>query len=256
MKDFDWLFSGPIAHRGLFGPEAGVPENSLTAFRLAAERGIPFELDVQLSRDGTLVVAHDATLARMAGCPKRISELGREELSRLRLGESDEPVPTLQQVWEITDGRVPVIVDVRRWGIESSPLLERAVAGSMRDYPGPVAVQSFDPLAVHRLRRLVSDRPVGQVSGALRSAGRVTALIGSTMAANALTSPDFISYELDMLPSRYATFWHRRGIPLLAWTVSSSESEARAAQVADNFFFDGYLPTAYRHSAEPPARQR
>ncbi|MFD4941435.1 glycerophosphodiester phosphodiesterase family protein [Streptomyces sp. NPDC058239] len=246
MRDFDWLLSAPIAHRGLFDPALGVPENSLPAFRRAAERGIPVELDVQLTHDGTLVVVHDATLERMTGSASRVSEVRRVDLGRLRLGDSGEPVPTLEQALEVIDGRIPVVVDVRRWGSELSPRLERTVAAGIQDYRGPVALQSFDPLAVYRLRHLISDRPVGQISGALRSASWAAALIGRTMVTNLVTSPDFVAYELEMLPSPYTTFWQRRGIPLLAWTVTSAETEARAAHVAENFYFDGYLPTAHQ----------
>ncbi|MFG2631972.1 glycerophosphodiester phosphodiesterase family protein [Streptomyces sp. NPDC048473] len=246
MRDFDWLLSAPIAHRGLFDPALGVPENSLPAFRRAVERGIPVELDVQLTHDGTLVVVHDATLERMTGTTLHVSQVRRVDLGRLRLGDSGEPVPTLEQALEVIDGRIPVVVDVRRWGSELSPRLERAVAAGIQDYRGPVALQSFDPLAVYRLRRLINDRPVGQISGTLRSAGWAAALIGRTMVTNLVTSPDFIAYELEMLPSPYTTFWQRRGIPLLAWTVTSAETEARAARVAENFYFDGYLPTAHQ----------
>ena len=48
------------AHRGLHGGD--IPENSLAAFRLAAEAGYGIELDLQLSRDGEVMVFHDYTL--------------------------------------------------------------------------------------------------------------------------------------------------------------------------------------------------
>lgn len=52
------------AHRGA---SAYAPENTLEAFRLAAEMGADgVELDVQLSRDGKLVVAHDETIDRVS----------------------------------------------------------------------------------------------------------------------------------------------------------------------------------------------
>ena len=44
------------AHRGLHTKDRLVPENSLAAFRRAAQRGYGIELDVQLSRDGQVVV--------------------------------------------------------------------------------------------------------------------------------------------------------------------------------------------------------
>ena len=54
------------AHRGLFDHSAGIPENSLAAFRRAVDAGYGIELDVQLTADGVPVVFHDGTLARMA----------------------------------------------------------------------------------------------------------------------------------------------------------------------------------------------
>lgn len=248
MRDFSWLVSEPIAHRGLFDASIGIPENSLMAFRRAVERDIPVELDVQLANDGTLVVLHDSTLERMTGAQLHISQISRVDLGRLSLRDSGEPVPTLEQALEVIDGRIPVVIDVRRWRSEASPRLERAVTAGIQDYLGPVALQSFDPLAVYRLQRMISDRPVGQISGSLRAASWWAAMIGRTMVTNLVTSPDFIAYEFEMLPSRYATFWQRRGIPLLAWTVTSAETEARAACVADNFYFDGYLPAAHQGS--------
>ena len=66
------------AHRGLHGP--GVPENSLAAFRRAAEAGYGAELDVHLTRDGRLVVIHDGDLERMCGVPGRVAEKPRRSL--------------------------------------------------------------------------------------------------------------------------------------------------------------------------------
>jgi glycerophosphoryl diester phosphodiesterase len=62
-----WLSSRPIAHRGLHDGGTARPENSLAAFDAAAEAGYPCELDVQLTRSGTLVVLHDYDLERATG---------------------------------------------------------------------------------------------------------------------------------------------------------------------------------------------
>jgi glycerophosphoryl diester phosphodiesterase len=208
-----WLVEKPIAHRGLYDGQDR-PENSLAAFQHAVEKGVPFEFDVQLSPEGELVVAHD------------------------RIGPG---APSLDDVLELVNGAVPVVVDVRRWGLQLDSRLERGVAGRIRLYRGEAAVQSFDPLAVFRLRRLLPDRPVGQISGALHSAGPIMRALGRTMATNAVTRPDFLVYELTELPSRFVSFWRSRGLPLLAFTVRSPEEERRARAVADNFFFSGYL---------------
>jgi glycerophosphoryl diester phosphodiesterase len=254
MMMSEWLTMRPIAHRGLWDT-SDHPENSLAAFRRAASLGIPFELDVQLTADGELAVVHDADLERLTGERLRVADLDRAALQRIRILDTGERIPTLRQVLEVADG-TPFIIDVRRWhstgpsGPAGPGGLEKAVAAAVRGYLGPFAAQSFDPLALLRLRRLLGDHPLGQASGHLRSAGRLTAMAGQAMITNALTRPAFISYELDALPSRWVTLWRRLGIPVLAWTVKSVVSEQRALKVADNFFFDRYLPAVYERGRQ------
>jgi glycerophosphoryl diester phosphodiesterase len=239
-----WLTSRPIAHRGLF--DAAHPENTMAAFRRAIERGIPFEFDVQLTRDGHPVVLHDASLERMAGPATTVANASLHEIQRLQVGDTAERVPLLDDVLALVDGAVPIVVDVRRWQAGDAPGLEAVVADRLRAYGhgGALAVQSFDPRSVLRLRRLLDDVAIGQVSGSLHSANALTAAIGRTMLTNAVTHPDFLSYELDALPSAWVGFWHRLGKPIIAWTVRTAEDELRARELADNFFFDDYLPAA------------
>ena len=56
-----------IAHRGLYDAAQGIPENSLAAFRAAAEGGYGAELDTRLTKDGVVVVSHDSNIRRITG---------------------------------------------------------------------------------------------------------------------------------------------------------------------------------------------
>ena len=71
------------------GPIA--PENSMAAFAAACEAGYGIELDIQLSRDGEVVVVHDADLGRVAGDPRNIKDLSYSELTRIPLYPTAEP---------------------------------------------------------------------------------------------------------------------------------------------------------------------
>ena len=75
-----------VAHRGLHAAGKGVPENSLPAFRAAAEAGYAIELDVHRAADGTLVVFHDHDLRRMTGARGTVERMDFRSLRRLRLG--------------------------------------------------------------------------------------------------------------------------------------------------------------------------
>ena len=62
LKFAEWNY----AHRGLWNAAEGVPENSLPAFARAAEQGYAIELDIQITKDGRIVVFHDDTMKRMS----------------------------------------------------------------------------------------------------------------------------------------------------------------------------------------------
>jgi hypothetical protein len=50
--------------------------------------------------------------------------------------------------------------------------------------------------------------------------------------------PDFLAYDVQDFPSRFAGFQHRRGLPVLTWTVRTAEEQARAATYADAPIFE------------------
>jgi glycerophosphoryl diester phosphodiesterase len=243
-----WLSSRPIAHRGLHDSGPARPENSLAAFDAAAQAGYPCELDVQLTHDGTLVVLHDYDLERATGVARPVATLTASDLASTRLFGGDQHVPTLTEVLECVDGRIPLQIELKRPRQTAPRALARAVLetleshGGKRGQHGQYALSSFDPSTVYALRAARPGLPIGQISGLLRTADPVTRLIGRSMAANYLTHPDFISYELAALPSRVVAMWRRRGVIVLAWTVESPGDEIRARKHADHIIFSGFLP--------------
>jgi glycerophosphoryl diester phosphodiesterase len=98
-------FPKVIAHRGL---SANAPENTLAAFRLAAERGLSWvETDVRLSKDGVPMIFHDATLQRTTNGQGLFKLFTAVELQQLDAGSwfspqfSNETIPTLNQVFDL-----------------------------------------------------------------------------------------------------------------------------------------------------------
>jgi glycerophosphoryl diester phosphodiesterase len=99
-----------VGHRGA---SALAPENTARAFELAIEHGLDFaELDVHLSRDGQLVVIHDADLSRVAGRPVAVGELTAAELAELDVG-GGQGVPRLVDVFDLTRGRLGLYVELK-----------------------------------------------------------------------------------------------------------------------------------------------
>lgn len=94
-----------VAHRGYSGV---FPENTLASFQGALDIGADYiELDVQLSKDGQVVVLHDDTLQRTAGVEGTAADYTCEELTQMDVGSwfstsyQGEKLPTLKQVLEL-----------------------------------------------------------------------------------------------------------------------------------------------------------
>ena len=143
-------FIRPYAHRGLWGE--GVPENSLTAFRRAADEGVAIELDVQLSADNVVMVFHDYSLERMCGVPYKLHDLKYSELQNLSLGDTNEPIPTLRDVLRIVAGRVPLLIELKGEGTDTS-LVPRVLAELSR-YEGKWCIESFNPILLGAVKRM------------------------------------------------------------------------------------------------------
>jgi glycerophosphoryl diester phosphodiesterase len=111
----------PVAHR----------ENTVAAVVAAIEQGADaIEVDVQLAADGTVVVVHDDTFARLWDDPRPVAALTWPEIALL--GDGDERVPRLAELLEIaTDAGVPLVLD-QKHPIAALPAL-RVVRGARAD---------------------------------------------------------------------------------------------------------------------------
>ena len=210
------------AHRGLYKQDQSVPENSMTAFAKALEAGYGIELDLQLSRDGEVVVFHDETLKRLCGVDRPVGDLTFEELKELRLCETDETIPAFKDVLDLVAGRVPLIVEFKSIGVRNDELCEKAFA-LLDAYDGLYMVESFDPRLVRWFRLNRPDVLRGQLAGPPASYRYKDNMPvwGPTMFGNCLFNfwgrPQFIAYELKEkpLPVRYA---EALGAMKVAWT--------------------------------------
>lgn len=102
-----------IAHRG---GAALAPENTRTAFRMAVERYQTqmLELDVHATRDGAIVVAHDATLDRCTDAAGPIAEKTLEELSAIDAGYRFTPDGGRTFPYRDVGVRIPLLAEVLR----------------------------------------------------------------------------------------------------------------------------------------------
>ncbi len=243
-RDHSWLRRTPIAHRGLHDIAQGIVENSLSAFRAAIAAGYAIELDLQPSIDGEAMVFHDETLDRLTEASGKVSLRSARALSSLKLDGSTDTIPTLAQVLDLVAGRVPLLIEIKAWTRRVGNLEARA-AELLRDYAGPVAVQSFNPLTLRWYRRNAPVIPRGLLSTDYRApvpfrlSRRARFMLRHLLTAPAIR-PHFIAYDVRALPALAPWIARALGLPLIAWTVASEQEWRIGARYADNIIFEGF----------------
>ena len=111
LKRINPLYLNGIAHRGLHNEE--LAENGLPAFNKAIKNGVAFEFDVHLTKDNELVVCHDSDLKRTTGKEGIIEELTLKELKENYTLKDGSKLPTLREVLDLNNERVPVAIELK-----------------------------------------------------------------------------------------------------------------------------------------------
>lgn len=204
-----------VAHRGASGE---APENTLAAMELAVEQGADWvEIDVQETRDGAVVVAHDRDLMKIGGVPLGIREASLADLQEVDIGARFGPefagqaVPTLRQALLQLRGRAGVLIELKYYGGEQA--LEERVAAVVEEMgmAGSVMVMSLNLPAVRKMKALRPGWRVGLLSSV--AAGDMTRLDADFLAVNArLARRPFIERA------------RLRGKAVYAWTVNDPVS--------------------------------
>jgi len=127
------FFAEPIprlfAHRGASGE---APENTLVAFRRAVEMGMIYaELDVHASRDGHVVVIHDATLERTTNGHGRVRDLPLGDLQKVDAGYYFSPDNGQTFPFRAAGVQIPTLVEV----LQGFPTLHFTIEIKQTDPP-------------------------------------------------------------------------------------------------------------------------
>ena len=144
-QDYKWLTDTYVAHRGLFDNDNGIPENSLPAFVRAYEHGFGIEPDVQMSKDGALVVFHDDDLKRMTGIDGKLVDYTLEELRSFRLIGTDCVIPTFEEFLAAANG-VNLVVEIKTH--DNIGEVEQKTYDMLKTYKGRYCVESFNPFII------------------------------------------------------------------------------------------------------------
>jgi glycerophosphoryl diester phosphodiesterase len=111
------------AHRG--GPQQNFPENCIATFENTLQHTYAImEIDPRYSKDGAIVVHHDATLERTTTGKGRVAKLTLQELKELHLKDieghiTDFQIPTLDEVLDWARGKTILVLDQKDVPVEA-----------------------------------------------------------------------------------------------------------------------------------------
>ena len=215
-----------VAHRGA---SAYAPENTLAAVRLGVDMGADFvEVDVQMTKDGHLVLMHDTTLKRTTDAevrfPRRspwsVKDFTLRQIRLLDAGSwydedrfRGEKVPTLAEVLDtLESGPAGLVLEVKKPelypGIGQKIADQLAARPAWRDGRKPLIVQSFDWDFIRDFRQVMPNVALG--------------LIG-TPSTDSLAShaqyADLINPKYGSFDAAYLRRVHERGMRAYGWTI-------------------------------------
>ncbi len=146
-----------VAHRGASGD---APENTMAAFNLAwAQKADAVECDVQLSKDGRIVVIHDSNTKRISGKDAMVKDQTLAELRQLDAGSwknekwKGEHIPTLAELLASIPPGKKILVEIKCAGKDIIPEFKSVMSQASHLKPGQVIVISGDPSTIAVFRR-------------------------------------------------------------------------------------------------------
>ena len=204
------------AHRGA---SLSAPENTMAAFEQAvANMSDYIELDVQMTKDGELVIMHDSNALRTTGVNRDISDMTLAEVRNLDAGSyysaeyAGEKVPTLEEVLDYARGRIKINIEIKsgNYGLSVADKV-----ADMIEYKGmkdECVVTSFEIELLRRVKQLQPDIQTGYI------------LVVAYGDFYNMDDVDFFSVNAAFLTKRMVDAIHNSGKQIHAWTVNNQSS--------------------------------
>lgn len=238
-EEYRWLTDTYVAHRGLFNND-DIPENSVPAFEKAAELGFGIETDVQMTKDGILVVFHDDTLDRMTNGHGKLRNCTYAQLLKLNLGNTNLQIPTFAEFLKAANG-ANIIVEIKPHA--NIGKLERKVYEALHHYNGNYCIESFDPYVVRWFKVHAPEVIRGQLSGSLKGVplAQFKIWLLSKLKLSNWNGSQFIAYDAASINNKYVAKWAKK-VPIICWTVKSQAQLEVLQPYFDNIIFEGFIP--------------
>lgn len=211
------------AHRGA---SHDAPENTLAAFsRAMDDLTDSIELDVQLTKDGEIVVMHDESAKRTTGTDRLISDMTLREVKMLDAGSwfseefAGEKVPSLEEVLELAAGKVNLNIEVK--SLQRRDEMAEKLVSLVERYGmlNNVVVTSFDKDVLLKIKDRAPNIQVGYI---------LSVAYGDFYEIDGV---DFFSMNASFLSKRTVEEIHNSGKQVHAWTVNGETSIKNLANI-------------------------
>lgn len=208
-----------FAHRGV---NRRAPENTMVAFRLAADESYDgIEFDVQLTADNEVIVFHDNTLERVAGDPRKISELRALDATHMDVGSwfsadfSGETIPRLAEVLDQFGKRLLLNIEMKG----ENPLLASKTVDLVQsfDLESRVIISSFNETLLKEVRRFDPQIAIGRLLHQESVLGRSAEALIRDLTIRKTQAYHLHHSNVDEKTIRWA---HRRSRRVNVWTVN------------------------------------
>lgn len=231
-----------VAHRGLHSIFKDTPENSIPAFKKAIEYGFAIETDIHITADGEVVIFHDDSLVRMCGVEGRPEDMNLSELKKLKLGGTEHTLPTLRELLELVDGKVPLLIEFKTKSPKTCAPLCHAANEILKEYKGKYFMQSFYPPAVMWYRRHRKDILRGQLSSGYFKEKGIHMKALSCLLLNCLSRPDFVSYEYKFPKHLSLVICKALGAHIAGWTYTEQKQIDETKNTFSTYIFEQFIP--------------
>ena len=211
-----------FAHRGASGY---APENTLTAIKKAIEmKADGIEIDIQLTKDGKIVVIHDWKVDRTTTGRGYVYELNFDYIRSLDAGEwytkdfVGEVVPTLEEVLEILPKDMMLNIEIKDIARRHSNIEEKMLE-VLKKYPEKldnIIISSFHHDKIKRLQELEPKLKLALLTGS------EFIEIEKYLSVNDLNSYSYHP-EKNFISRETVKTLHEKGIKVFVWTVNKEE---------------------------------
>ncbi|MCW4022941.1 MAG: glycerophosphodiester phosphodiesterase family protein [Candidatus Bathyarchaeota archaeon] len=195
-----------IGHRGARAYE---PENTLSSFRKAVELGAnAVELDVRKTKDGKLVVIHNADVNKTTNGEGAVNELTLDQIQKL-VTDKDEQIPTLDDVLDAVGKKVKVLVEIKE-AETAEQVLDMVQKKGLADN---VILVSFHEEALKKIRELNQTVETGLIY--VRHKNPIQTALD--LKAEYLLSLYSFTHSANIKKA------HENGLKVIVWTINKKE---------------------------------